>query len=144
MEDNTVFELSVEDLMDIMGGKKTIDEVFDEKKKEPFEFKKENIKKIEFDQAKGNTFEEHLKYLLGCMERFLKEKNLKYGNAALEPINVFSNDYSEKGICVRIDDKISRIKNSDELRKNDVVDLTGYLILLLIKKGWLDFYDLED
>ena len=144
MEDNTVFELSVEDLMDIMSGEKTVDKLFEEKKKESFEFKKENIKKVEFDKTKGNTFESHLKYLLGCMERFLKEKNLKYGNAALEPINVFCCDSAEGSICTRIDDKISRIKNSDELRKNDVVDLTGYLILLLIEKGWLDFYDLED
>jgi len=44
----------------------------------------------------------------------------------------------------RIDDKLSRIKNSEELRKNDVVDLMGYLVLLCIKKGWMNFKDLID
>lgn len=78
------------------------------------------------------------------LKRFLLEKNKRYGNSALEPINVFSKLSSEEGIKLRMDDKVKRIKNSTELRKNDVVDLTGYLILMCVHKNWTNFDDLLD
>ncbi len=78
------------------------------------------------------------------LKRFLLEKNKRYGNSALEPINVFSKLSSEEGIKLRLDDKIKRIKNSTELRKNDVIDLTGYLILMCVHKRWTNFDDLLD
>ncbi len=71
-------------------------------------------------------------------------KNIKYGNAGLEPINVFSKDDAATGLLHRIDDKVARIKNSKELRKNDVADLIGYLTLLCVSKGWTSFEDLKD
>ena len=80
----------------------------------------------------------------GSLKRFLLEKNKRYGNSALEPINIFSKLSSEEGIKLRMDDKVKRIKNSDELRKNDVVDLTGYLILMCVHKKWTNFDDLLD
>ena len=43
-----------------------------------------------------------------------------------------------------MDDKLSRIVNGKELRKNDIVDLTGYLVLLLAQKGWDNFKELID
>ena len=42
----------------------------------------------------------------------LLEKNAKYGDSALTPIQVFSKLDSEEAICARIDDKMSRIQNS--------------------------------
>ena len=45
---------------------------------------------------------------------------------------------------IRLDDKVKRVKNSKELRKNDIIDLTGYLVLLCIEKDWLNFDDLID
>ena len=48
---------------------------------------------------------------------FLIAKNKKYGNSALEPLKVFSKIEPENGICIRMDDKLSRIANSNELRK---------------------------
>ncbi len=66
----------------------------------------------------------------------LLEKNAKYGDSALTPINVFSKLDAEEGIMARIDDKMSRIKNSGlnvdtEDTLNDVI---GYLILLKIAR----------
>lgn len=73
---------------------------------------------------------------------FLLEKNKNYGDSAISPLSIFSKSDADL-IDVRIDDKLSRIKNSKELRKNDVVDLVGYLILKLVKKGWTTFDDKE-
>jgi len=80
--------------------------------------------------------------VLDNLKNFLLEKNKKYGDSALNPIMIFSGDAVEMQIRNRIDDKLSRIKNSDELRKNDTVDLLGYLVLLLIAKEWADFDDI--
>ena len=64
----------------------------------------------------------------------LIEKNLKYGNSALEPLGVFSQLSAKEGLLVRIDDKLKRIKNGS-LDKDDedvINDLIGYLVLLKI------------
>ena len=79
-----------------------------------------------------------------ALSEFLMAKNKNYGNSALKPIKVFSKVEPTNSICVRMDDKISRIVNSTELRKNDIVDLTGYLVLLCAQKGWDDFKELID
>ena len=64
---------------------------------------------------------------------FLLEKNKRYGNSALEPLKVFAKDIPDvAGILVRLDDKLSRIRNATELRKNDTADIIGYLFLLCI------------
>ena len=78
------------------------------------------------------------------LKAFLIEKNKRYGDSALNPIRVFSRASNIAQITTRIDDKLSRIKNSDELRKNDAVDLCGYLILLCIANGWMDFKEFLD
>jgi hypothetical protein len=64
----------------------------------------------------------------------LIEKNLKYGNSALEPLGVFSQLPAKEGLLVRIDDKLKRIKNGTlERDDEDVInDLIGYLVLLKI------------
>lgn len=78
-----------------------------------------------------------------ALEDFIHEKNVRYGNAALSPVGVFNKD-ALAGIRARLDDKLGRIKHSEELRKNDVVDLMGYLVLLCVKMGWTSFSDLID
>lgn len=78
------------------------------------------------------------------LKTMLLEKNKRYGNSALEPINIYSYENSLTAIGVRIDDKLSRIRNSVCMRKNDTADLIGYLILLCIKMEWIEFEDLID
>ena len=81
--------------------------------------------------------------VLGSLEVLLIEKNKRYGNSALEPLEGIK--YSaEDGIKIRLADKIKRIINSDELRKNDIADIMGYLVLLCINKKWISFKDLID
>tara|TARA_Y100000310_G_scaffold109614_1_gene108016 strand:+ start:2947 stop:3246 length:300 start_codon:yes stop_codon:yes gene_type:complete len=81
---------------------------------------------------------------------FLLEKNKRYGNSALDPVDIFKKvidnekDFVVKSILIRLSDKLSRIKNSTVLRKNDATDIIGYLILLCIRKDWTTFEDLLD
>jgi len=74
----------------------------------------------------------------------LLEKNKRYGNSALSPPKVFSKQDAGPSIAVRLDDKLGRVANSDEPRRNDVADLIGYLMLYCVSQGWLDFSDLID
>jgi hypothetical protein len=96
---------------------------------------------MEFPQAVSTH---PIELVCDSARQFLMEKNRRYGNSALEPIQTFSKLSAVEGILQRIDDKISRIKNSKELRKNDVVDLLGYLVLLCVIKGWTNFNDQID
>lgn len=84
----------------------------------------------------NNDFVYNLDNILSDIRSMLLSKNEKYGNAALEPLGIFSHYYLKypelAGILYRVDDKISRIKNEDNIVLNDVKDLIGYLILLLI------------
>jgi len=90
------------------------------------------------------TTKESIEILFSNFSEFLIEKNNRYGNSALNPPMIFSNAPADVQICNRIDDKLARIKQSDELRKNDVSDLLGYVALLLIQNEWLTFDDLLD
>ena len=68
------------------------------------------------------------------VKQLLLEKNKAYGDSALSGVKVFSRLDSIQGIMIRIDDKLSRIKNrgiSPET-EDTVMDLIGYLILLRI------------
>lgn len=93
----------------------------------------------------GNlTFKEQVEATLVSLKDSLIEKNRKYGNSALEPIRIFSKSTNIEQLLVRCDDKLKRIANSTKLRKNDVADLTNYLILLRIAKEWTDYSELLD
>lgn len=76
-----------------------------------------------------------------CKGLFLKigdvviHKNRKYGDAALSPINIFSKINAINSITIRLDDKVNRIINSKTLRKNDIVDIIGYLILYVVSNN---------
>ena len=70
------------------------------------------------------------------LEELLLSKNEKYGDAALKPLNVFSKANSVSSIKTRIDDKLKRIQTSGPIdhTEDTLLDLTGYLILLMIAK----------
>lgn len=80
--------------------------------------------------------QEKIVRILEAIKQLLLTKNSRYGNSILDPMRVFSKkDKEESDIPARLDDKLSRIKNSDKIRINDVTDLIGYLVLLLIQLG---------
>lgn len=91
------------------------------------------------------TFKPIMRVFAG-LSLFLAVKNMKYGNSALEPKRVFSRASAEEQLLVRLDDKVSRLMNrkEEELAKNDVVDLLGYLVLYCVMRGWFSFRDLLD
>lgn len=70
-----------------------------------------------------------------AMQELLLEKNKRYGDAAVNPTKVFSKLDGADSIKIRLDDKLSRVRNSLEVRTNDVCDIIGYLTLLLVAKG---------
>lgn len=65
----------------------------------------------------------------------LIEKNIAYGDSALDPVRVFSKASPVEQLHVRIDDKLSRLmKGAEYPGDNDIDDLIGYLVLLKIAK----------
>ena len=81
-----------------------------------------------------------IKETLKGMTDLLLYKNQKYGDSALKPLGIFTkhiknSNESTASILVRLDDKLSRVKNADSLRTNDVADILGYCTLLLISMG---------
>lgn len=65
----------------------------------------------------------------------LLDKNIAYGNSALNPIGIFSKTGANDQIDVRIDDKLNRLKNGKEYPGDDtILDLVGYLILKLVAR----------
>lgn len=85
---------------------------------------------------KNNTkesFEDKVCDVLSSVELMLIEKNKKYGNSALEPIRIFSKSDLKEQLRVRIDDKLSRLKNQNIDEDEDVImDLIGYLVIYKI------------
>lgn len=67
--------------------------------------------------------------------QMLINKNIAYGDSALDPVRIFSKSDAVEQLRVRIDDKLSRLmKGTDYVGDNDIDDLIGYLVLLKIAK----------
>jgi hypothetical protein len=65
----------------------------------------------------------------------LMQKNLAYGDSALDPVRIFSKANAIEQLLVRIDDKLSRFSRGTSYPgDNDIDDLVGYLVLLKIAK----------
>lgn len=82
-----------------------------------------------------SEFVQDLSEVITNIEQMLTIKNRKYGDAALNPNQTFSTATPIELINVRMDDKLSRIRNRQNDEDEDVeVDLIGYLILKQIAK----------
>lgn len=96
----------------------------------------------ELKDEEGHLEESKVDYAEGKIEekcenlkQFLKEKNRKYGNSALEGVGIFSNNDSDASSFIRlsIDHKLKRLKSDQLDDDEDVIkDLIGYLILLMV------------
>ena len=95
-------------------------------------------------KEKQNKSDATIESVCDALKEFLLAKNKNYGNSATEPLNIFSNLSNIERMKCRMDEKISRIKNSPCDRVNDYVDLLGYLVLVCKLKGWDSFMDMVD
>ena len=88
------------------------------------------------DQRTTQTIFRHdLTTVIDELRGMLISKNMKYGDAALNPNQTFSRASAEELINVRIDDKLSRIRNRRDNEDEDPEwDLLGYLVLKRILK----------
>ena len=75
--------------------------------------------------------------IIGAMKDLLLYKNQKYGDSAINPKKIFYKGDSTNSILIRLDDKIGRVMSNTEEkpRINDVCDIIGYCVLLLISMG---------
>lgn len=81
-----------------------------------------------------STHEKFDSYLDEIHELLLM-KNRKYGDAALSPLNVFTNAGVGESILLRIEDKLKRIQQQEDDEDEDVyLDVVGYFILYEIAK----------
>ena len=84
-----------------------------------------------------NMNESQTKIAKKCQQitKFLLDKNEQYGDSALTPIRIFSKSDDKEQLKVRIDDKLNRLLQGNQNIEKDedvIIDLIGYLILLLI------------
>lgn len=64
------------------------------------------------------------------LKELLLEKNRKYGDSALNPVRIFSKASTLEQLKVRMDDKLSRLRNAaDDEDEDPTTDLIGYLVL---------------
>ena len=64
------------------------------------------------------------------LKELLLDKNRKYGDSALNPVRIFSQASTVEHLKVRMDDKLSRLRNAQADDDEDpVTDLIGYLVL---------------
>jgi hypothetical protein len=86
-------------------------------------------------QDARQQFAHDLGDVLQSLETMLVAKNRKYGDSALNPVQTFSNVPPIELINVRMDDKLSRIRNRQNDEDEDAeLDLIGYLLLKQIAK----------
>ena len=93
-----------------------------------------NVNLLVTDDERGRT-ESLIAEICNDIRDLLLVKNRAYGNSALNPIRIFSKADAKEQILVRIDDKLNRIKQGNDILDKDedvIQDLIGYLILLKV------------
>jgi len=82
--------------------------------------------------------QEDIKRKCDEIKDLLLEKNSSYGNSVFDKGVLFDVD-PMYAIQARINDKLNRMKNKNSfLSDNDLMDVTGYFILLQVLKDKLD------
>ncbi len=71
---------------------------------------------------------------VGDARKMLIEKNLAYGDSALNPVRVFATASPMEQLLVRLDDKVSRLVRGQAAGEDVARDMLGYLLLVLIAK----------
>ncbi|MHB8123386.1 MAG: hypothetical protein ACYDG4_14665 [Desulfuromonadaceae bacterium] len=74
-------------------------------------------------------FADDLDAVIGEIRTMLIAKNNAYGDAALDPVRIFSKANALEQIDVRIDDKLSRIVRGQSAGEDVFFDLVGYLLI---------------
>tara|TARA_R110000787_G_scaffold21786_2_gene63942 strand:- start:184 stop:465 length:282 start_codon:yes stop_codon:yes gene_type:complete len=84
---------------------------------------------MEFESSQGKIIRH-----TDALKKVLVNKNIAYGNSALQGVKVFSKLTSVEALCCRLDDKLGRIKNSgiNDETEDTLMDVAGYIILLQI------------
>jgi hypothetical protein len=90
---------------------------------------------------KDSSETSQFKKVTNSLAELLEYKNKKYGDSALNPMNIFQ---GKTKVGQRVDDKLARVKNSGTLAKNDIADLIGYLTLICVENGWDNFDEFKD
>ena len=83
------------------------------------------------------TTQDKITEITDAMKDLLLYKNAKYGDSALNPKHIFYKGDAVNSISIRLDDKLSRIMTNEDVtpRVNDVADIIGYCVLLLVSMG---------
>ena len=82
-----------------------------------------------------NDSEKDIARVCDSIKNMLLEKNMAYGDSALNPCRIFSSASITEQLLVRIDDKLNRVKQGTGLfggGEDVITDLIGYLVLLRI------------
>lgn len=82
--------------------------------------------------------QEEISRVCDAVKEMLLEKNRKYADSAIRPAVVISHLTARDGIILRAQDKLNRLHNygwNGPDVGNDVGDLVGYLILLMVVDG---------
>jgi hypothetical protein len=91
------------------------------------------MKTLELDEAQNQIVE-----LTEAVKHLLLVKNERYGNSMLSKpqVEIFGKVEPGNPLAKRLDEKLARVLNATQLQLNDVVDVVGYGILLMIQHGW--------
>lgn len=87
------------------------------------------------------TFKKELDKVLSEVGSMLEQKNAAYGDAALNPVRIFSKADPLEQLKVRIDDKLSRLARGSAAGEDVIHDLLGYLVIYRIQMNRLNPYD---
>lgn len=87
------------------------------------------------NQPVTNNFAAEVDRVLIEIRNMLVAKNEAYGNAALDPVRIFSSASPVEQLLVRIDDKLSRLARGHAAGEDVEKDLLGYLVLLRIARA---------